>query len=337
MTHSEKHLRLAAAVLAVFILRATPAGADITGSVGITLDPTGTVRSAGIVEFWNEWGTNIDDNVTLIGTHSIHRSVNSGSIYASQTIEVHTGQWHGNLSFDGLNDCARARLQARAYDPPNMIFPAGEGDWPSAWEVCNSPDEGPDDEGDTQCYEYCSPILLDLDGDGFHLGGIDDAVSFDIDGNGVRERLAWTSRHSEDAFLALDRNGNGQIDSGAELFGNRTPMVSGGSAANGYDALFEYDRETWGGNGNQLIDPGDAVFGSLLVWIDRNHDGATGMGELSTLAAAGVLDLECSYQASRHRDRHGNYFRYKGTAGMTTPAGHRRVTQTYDVFLRLAE
>jgi hypothetical protein len=92
----------------------------------------------------------------------------------------------------------------------------------------------------------------------------------DINGDGRTEQVAWTSRNSDEGFLALDRNGNGLIDDGKELFGNFTPQPSS-PAPNGFVALAEYDKRNSGGNENGMIDQSDAFFGSMRVWIDMTH------------------------------------------------------------------
>src|SRR4029077_10279300 len=72
------------------------------------------------------------------------------------------------------------------------------------------------------CDCECSPILVDVEGRGFHLTDIAHGVPFDLRGSGVKKQMAWTTPGSGDGFLALDRNGNHAIEDGTELFGNFT-------------------------------------------------------------------------------------------------------------------
>jgi hypothetical protein len=192
------------------------------------------------------------------------------------------------------------------------------------------------DEEENECTEgenICSgwgndsPLVLDLDGNGFHFSSVIDKVAFDIDDDGYKELISWTGVGEGDAFLALDRNANGTIDSGAELFGDATPLMNGGRATDGFSALREFDTNLDGS-----IDRSDAVFALLLLWLDLDHDGVSTAGELLSLDQAGVLSIELYAIVSERRDPHGNQLRYSGRFWMRGPAGSRVPRQVTDVF-----
>ncbi|MEO6676801.1 MAG: calcium-binding protein [Pseudomonas sp.] len=144
-----------------------------------------------------------------------------------------------------------------------------------------------------------SPIVLDLDGDGIETIGLNDGVHFDHDGNGFAEATGWVAK--DDGMLVWDRNANGTIDNGKELFGNNTLLAAGEKASNGFLALASVD-----GNNDGVIDDRDAIFNELRVWVDRNSDGVSQADELLSLYDAGVRSLNTSYSEPGQPDANGD-------------------------------
>ncbi len=125
------------------------------------------------------------------------------------------------------------------------------------------------------------PIVIDLDGDGLDL--TTKRVKFDLLGDGTKQSCTWAG--AREGFLALDRDGNGLVDSVYELMGNRSKCGSG-LCYDGVDALKALDS-----NNDGVLDTRDAAFSKMLVWVDANLDGVSHPAEVTTLADQGIRSI----------------------------------------------
>jgi len=207
------------------------------------------------------------------------------------------------------------------------------------------PDGCPDHPSSVECGSWficegccpCTPIIVDVDGNGFSLTSAEDGVAFDLNGNGIKQgRLAWSGAASDDAWLVLDRNGNGLIDDGSEMFGNFTsqPAPREGIPKNGFNAVAVFDQIAFGGNGDGWLTNSDRIFGSLRLWQDLNHDGVSQASELYSLEERGLTSIDLSYKSSERVDQYGNHFRFR--AKVQDVRGRQLGRWAWDVFLTSA-
>lgn len=187
------------------------------------------------------------------------------------------------------------------------------------WSACEA-------QGGSWNYEWCGcypmgdPLLIDLDRNGFALTNAPTGVPFDLRADGSTVLTAWTQAGSQDAFLVLDRNSNGRIDDGAELFSDVAPQPNGPQkqhkngrkvSANGFLALSVFDEAGSGGDGDGQITEDDAIYNQLRLWLDTNHNGISEQAELVTLASRDIRSISLHFVASKVVDEFGNRFAYK--------------------------
>lgn len=173
----------------------------------------------------------------------------------------------------------------------------------------------------------CSPIVINFSSGDYRLTGANSPVIFDIHGTGQPVRIGWTASGADEAFLCLDIDRNGKIDSGAELLGNAMPLKNGTHAPNGFVVLAQFDD-----NHDGIIDEQDAIWGQLLLWCDLNHDGISQPYELTPVAGSRLTAINLKYHWTGRRDAFGNGFRYESEVWIQGVANQVAQRPVYDLF-----
>lgn len=261
---------------------------------------------------------------TFSGTIKVHQ-VNPSTDFSSPFSG--SGEWVGSVEGPAeysVKTCYQGFLNASGG--------GASGSWQST-EACTpdpppTPGDGAEQKSDDNgCTGSCnSPIVINLGGGAYSLSGAGDPVAFDIDANGTLDHIGWTAAGAPLAFLALDRNHNGTIDNGSELFGNHTALPNGTVAANGFDALVPYDL-----NHDGTIDQNDPVWSLLVLWTDQNHDGVSQVSEITPVSQSALIGIGLDYHWTGRRDVSGNTFRYQSSVWI---GSSRRSTPrpAYDIF-----
>lgn len=157
-------------------------------------------------------------------------------------------------------------------------------------------------------------LMFDVDGDGFNPSSLYYGVYFDIDGNGMMEKMNWIGEG--DAWLVYDKNDNKIIDNGEELFSNYSLLSNGELASSGLEALRQYDR-----NKDQVIDEKDEIYHKLQLWLD-NENGKTDEGELKTLLEVEITSIQLNVNENSETNyivevkNEGSYVKADGSSGV---------------------
>jgi trimeric autotransporter adhesin len=178
-------------------------------------------------------------------------------------------------------------------------------------------------------WAQCSPIVIDTHKDGIRLGPAGRTVLFDVNADGSADTVQWVRPRGDEAFLTLDRNRNGVVDDGSELFGVGTPLIEGGTAPNGFVGLAQYDQPLLGGNDDGLISNADAVWPELKLWLDTNADGVATRNEMRRPESLGLTSFGIIPRVRRYIDDAGNSLPYWAWAGAT---GRPARTMMVDVY-----
>jgi Ca2+-binding RTX toxin-like protein len=137
------------------------------------------------------------------------------------------------------------------------------------------------------------PLIIDLAGNGIALDSFAASNAlFDLNSDGTPENTGWTRVNSDDSFLVIDKNNNGNIDDITEMFGSATTP--------GFVELKKYDS-----NGDNLINSTDSQFSLLKLWNDANANGVVDAGELTNLAQNNITEISLNSYA-RYVEIEGN-------------------------------
>ncbi len=199
--------------------------------------------------------------------------------------------------------------------------------------ICPIPKSTNDRMRDAVTFAPRDPLALDLDNDGIETVAINPnaPILFDHNGDGAPSATGWLK--GDDGWLVRDLDGDGKITSGKELLGVDTDITVGGvtrKATSGFEALRALDTHQEG-DGKNLFDSRDAAFSQLRVWQDKNQNGVTDAGELSTLDALGIVSIQLQETTTNYDLGGGNSI--TGKAKVTRRVGNTTSTSEVDSVL----
>ena len=163
--------------------------------------------------------------------------------------------------------------------------------------------------------QEAEPLVIDLNGNGIELTDVHkgNGVEFDITGDGVKEQVSWVAPN--DGMLVYDRNGNGVIDSGKELFGDQH------GSADGFEELSKFDTDR-----NRVIDREDDIYSDLNIWRDLNQNGYSETDELKAIEEYGIESIDLDKDDTRTSIA-GN--RIEGYSEYQTANGNGKVGEVF--------
>ena len=196
-----------------------------------------------------------------------------------------------------------------------------------------------DTEPEEGCHDppcQTSPIVIDLNRDGFAFGGPEGAIWYDLLGMGKPFLLQWVRPGENDAFLVHDINRDGVVNDGSELFGNGTRLLleKNQLARNGFLGLQQFDDPRLGGNDDGYISREDRVWENLYLWVDGDANGLSDSREMRALRDTEFLSLETIPKEAGIRDEHGNWLRFWAWSYKGGPGRQSEKLWMVDVFFK---
>lgn len=183
-----------------------------------------------------------------------------------------------------------------------------------AWSKCPEPDS----QGNG------TPLVLVFDGAPVTYGAR--PAPFDLFGDGASRATDWPTARTP--WLAIDRDGNGRVDDGSELFGSMTRLGSGLRARNGFEALAELDT-----NHDGVISAEDADFAKLVTWIDADGDRVSSLSELQPVSGS-IVRIELAYRSEHRCTLSGNCEIERARFVYRDAAGNEKNGEVVDIHLR---
>ena len=289
--------------------------------------PFGTLNINGACQEYQEWNTALTPSVTsgmskeyMCGTitgksnHWVYRA----AVFPNNWLSVQQGR----ETYMYAGPCGGGGIQE---------------------EECNSLGQEYDWNESTGYCDYVSPIVISLaENNLFNFTSTEKGVRFDLNADGFAEQTAWTRGDLQVGLLALDRNGNGTIDDGRELFGNHTVTA----ITDGFAALAQLTLESNGGVRRGHVDEDDLIFAKLKIWVDSNHNGVSEASELLPFDRF-FSSIGLAYERSKRRHGQDALSVYRGWVLARTAPGknhpkngkenEERLREVYDVYFRTAK
>ncbi|MGG4661706.1 hypothetical protein [Providencia vermicola] len=249
-----------------------------------------------------DWGTS-KDNLSF-NDHVRYKNASSLTI-TSNNLQFFN---HFNNLFTAMHDYKTGKTQPPNYNPFSLTGEKTCGNFVQS-ELDKAGMQGinipywPDDAYENLgnlADDYKTPLIIDLDGDGVQTLVDNLGIRFDFKGNETQSQTGWV--HPDDGLLAWDKNQDGIINSGNELFGNNSLLFNNTLAKDGFSALSELDS-----NADGIINSSDKLWLELKIWQDKNSDAISQFNELTSLSDMGINTIELNTKELNSYDENGNF------------------------------